>query len=217
MGAEIGSGAMGGPEERTKSLVFHTSPLWRYQLSARPICNADMTKVSGMTNRHPGLDLSVHAARLFISLVHVDSVKNQTGQHIWLFQLKRGSSPVQAAPASGAAAFRTTDVPELPAKSASDDSLAPGVRRPGVVTPPLPTKDASRAWDVLGVNASHTPMACISPMARDSRFVPLTCNTSNTSTGCDSSVGSKACMPSHTRNTASLSHSSMESETHHAR
>lgn len=213
---KLAQGPWGVRRERAKSLVFHTSPLWRYQLSSRPICNADMTKLSGKTNRHSGLDLSVHAARLLISVVHVDSAKIQTEQHIWLLQLKRGSSPVQAAPASGAAAFRKTDVPELPAKSASDDSLATGVIRPAVVTPPLPTKDASRAWDVLVVNASHTPVACISPMARDSRFVPLTCNTSNTSTGCDSSVGSKACMTSHTRNTASSSHSSMESETHHA-
>lgn len=69
-----------------------------------------MTMLSGMTNRHSGLDLSAHAARLLISVVHVDSVKIQTEQHIWLLQLGRGSSPVQAAPASGAAAFRKTDV-----------------------------------------------------------------------------------------------------------
>ncbi len=186
-------------------------------MSSRPIGHADTNELPFMANCHSDLDRSVLAVLLLLSVVHVDSPKIQTEQHIWLLQLKRGSSPVQAAPASGAAASRKTDVPELPAKSASDDSLATGVIRPAVVTPPLPTKDASRAWDVLVLNASHTPVACISPMARDSRFVPLACNTSNTSTGCDSSVGSKACMTSHTRNTASSSHSSMESETHHAR
>ena len=214
---KLAQGPWGVRRERTKSLVFHTSPLWRYQLSSRPICNADMTKLSCMTNRHAGLDLSVHAARLLISVVNVDSVKIQAEQHIWLLQLERGSSPVQAAPASGAAAFPASPVPELPAKSASDDSLATGVIHPAVAIPPMPAKVESQARDVLLVNASHATMARLSPMARDSRIAPLTCNSPDPFTGCDSSLGSKACMTSHTRNTASSSHSSMESETHHAR
>lgn len=165
-----------------------------------------------MANCHSGLDLSVRAA-----LLHVDSPKTQLEQRIWRSARERSSSLVPAAPAGGTAAFPASAIPELPAKSASDDSLATGVIRPAVVTPALPTKDASRAWDVLVVDASHTPVACISPMARDSRFVPLTCNTSKTSTGHDTSLGSKAWMTSHSRHTPSSSHSSMESETHHAR
>ncbi len=209
---KLAQGPWGVRRERTKCLVFYTSPLWRYQLSSLPICNADITELPGMANRHSGLDLSVCAAFL-----HVDFTKTRLKQRIWRPARELSRSPVSAAPAGGTAAFPASAVPELPAKSASDDSLATGVIRPAVVTPPLPTKDASRAWDVLAVNASHTPVACISPMARDSRFVPLTCNTSNTSTGWDSSVGSKACMTSHSRYTPSSSHSSMESETHHAR
>lgn len=171
-----------------------------------------------MANHLSDLDRSVRAALLLSSVVHVDSPKIRPEQHIWLLGRQHRSSPVQADPASGAAAeFSATAVPELPAKSASDDLPATGVIHPAVVTPPLPTEDASRAWDVLEVNASHAPMARLSPMARESRLEPRTCNTSNPSTGCDSSFGSKACMTSHSRCTASSSHSSMESETHHAR
>ena len=186
-------------------------------MSSRPICNGDITELPGMANRHSGLDLSVRAALVLFSVLHVDSPKIRPEQHIWLLGRQRSSSPVQAAPASGAAAFPASPVPELPAKSASDDSLATDVIRPAVVRPPMHTWDVANTRDVLVVNASHTAMACLSPLGRESRLVPLTCDTSNTSTGCDSSVGSKACMPSHSRYTPSSSHSSMESETHHAR
>lgn len=125
---------------------------------------------------------------------------------------------MQADPASSAAAeFSATAVPELPAKSAADDLRATGVIHPVVVTPALPTKDAGRAWDVLVVNASHTPMARLSPLGRDSRIEPYTSNTSNTFMGHDTSLVPKACMTSHSRYTPSSSHSSMESETHYAR
>lgn len=211
---KLAQGPWGVRRERTKSLVFHTSPLWRYQLSSRPICNADITELPGMANRHSDLDFSVHAALLLVSVVYAKSSKMQPRQHTWFLGHERSSPPVQAAPASGTAAFPASPIPELPAKSASDDSLATDVIHPAVVTPPLPTKDASRVWDVLVVNASDTPMARLSPVAR---IEPLTCNTSNTSTGSDASVGSKACMASHSRITPSSSHSSMESETHHAR
>lgn len=186
-------------------------------MSSRHICNADITKLPGMTNRHSHLDFSVRAALLLVSVVHVDCPKIKPEQHIWLLGHERSSAPVQGAPAGGAAAFPASAVPELPAKSASDDSLATDVIRPAVVAPALPTKDVSRAWDVLVVNASHTPIACLSPRARESRIEPHTCNTSNTSTEHDTSLGSEACMTSHSRYTPSSSHSSMESETHHAR
>lgn len=163
MGAEIGSGAMGGPDrtERTKSLVCPTSPLWRYQLSSRPICNADITELPGAANHHSDLDRSVRAALLFLSVVHVDSPKIRPEQHIWLLGRQRRSSPVQAAPVSGSAALPAGPIPELPAKSASDDSLATDVIRPAVVTPPMHTRDVTHTRDVLVVNASHAPMARI--------------------------------------------------------
>lgn len=214
---KLAQGPWGVRRERTKSLVFHTSPLWRYQLSSRPICNADITELPGMANRHSDLDFSVLAAFLLVSVVYAKSSKMQPEQHTWLLGRERSSSPVQAAPASGAAAFPASPLPELPAKSASDDSLATGVIHPAVAIPPMPAKVESQARDVLLVNASHATMARLSPMARDSRIAPLTCNSPDPFTGCDSSLGSKACMTSHTRNTASSSHSSMESETHHAR
>jgi hypothetical protein len=181
-------------------------------LSSRPICNADINRLPGIANRLSDLGLSVRAA-----LQHLDSPKTALEQHIWLLVRDRSSSPVQAAPTSApAAGIPASAIPELPAKCASDDSLATGVMRPAVVTPAIPGKYESRVRDVLVVNASHTPMARLSPMARDSRMVPLTGNTSNPSAGCDSSLGSKACMTFHSRYTASSSHSSMESETHHA-
>lgn len=214
---KLAQGPWGVRRERTKSLVFHTSPLWRYQLSSRPICIADTNELPFMANRHSGLDRSVLAALLLLSVVHVDSPKIRPEQHIWLLGHERSSAPVQAAPASGTGAFPASPIPELPAKSPSDDSLATDVIRPAVVTPPIHTRDVTHTRDALVVNASHTTMACISPLERDSRIEPLTCNASSTSTGHDSSLGSKACMTSHSRYTASSSHSSMESETHHAR
>lgn len=217
MGAEIGSGPWGVRRERTKSLVFHTSPLWRYQLSARPICNADITELPGMANRHSDLDFSIRAALLLVPVVYAKSSTMQPGQHTWFLGHERSSPPVEAAPASGTAALPASPILELPAKSASDDLPATGVIHPARVTPPLPTKDASRARDLLAVNASHTPKERLSPMARDSRIEPLSGNTSTTSMGHDSSLGSKACMTSHSRYTASSSHSFMESETHQAR
>lgn len=214
---KLAQGPWGVRRERTKSLVFHTSPLWRYQLSARPICNADIAESPGMANRRSGLDFSILAALLLVSVVYAKSSKMQPGQHTWLLGHERSSPPVRAAPASGTAALPASPIPELPAKSASDDSLATDVIRPAVVTPPMDTGDATYARDVLVVNASHTAMACLSTLGRDSRIEPRTSNTSNTSTGHDTSLGSKACMTSHSRYTASSAHSSMESETHHAR
>lgn len=217
MGAEIGSGAMGGPEERTKSLVCHTSPLWRYQLSSRPICNADITELPGMANRHSDLDFSILAALLLVSVVDARFSKMQPGQHTWFLGHESSSPPVQAAPASGTAALPASPIPELPAKSASDDSRAPDVICPAVVPPPMHTRDVTHTRDVLEVKASHTTMACLSPLGRDSRIRPRTRNTTNTCTGHDTSLGSKACMTSHSRYTPNSSHASMESETHHAR
>ena len=186
-------------------------------MSARPICNGDITELPGMANRHSDFDFSILAALLLVSVVYAKSSKMQPGQHTWLLGHERSSPPVQAAPASGTAALPASPIPELPAKSASDDSLATDVIRPAVVTPPMHTRDVTHTRDALVVNASHTTMACLSPLGRDSRFEPRTCNTSNTSTGCDTSLGSKACMTFHSRYTRSSSHSSMESETHHAR
>lgn len=214
---KLAQGPWGVRRERTKSLVFHTSPLWRYQLSSRPICNADITELPGMANRHSDLDFSVLAAFLLVSVVYAKSSKMQPEQHTWLLGRERSSSPVQAAPASGAAAFPASPLPELPAKSASDDSLATDVIRPAVVTPPMRTRDVTHTRDVLVVNASHATMACLSPLGRDSRIEPRTCNTSKTSTGHDTSLGSKAFMTSHSRHTPSSSHPSRESETHNAR
>ena len=186
-------------------------------MSFRSICNADITELPGMANRHSDLDFSILAALLLVSVVYAKCSKMQPQQHTWLLGHERNSPPVQAAPASGTAALPASPMPELPAKSASDDSLATGVKHPAVAIPPMPAKDESQARDVLLVNAFHATMERLSLMARDSRIAPLTCNSPNTFTGCDSSLGSKACMTSHTRNTASSSHSSMESETHHAR
>ena len=215
---KLAQGPWGVWRERTKSLVCHTSPLWRYQLSSRLICNADINELPGMASRHSDLDRSVRAALLVVFVVNAESPKMQPGQHIWLLGHERSSLPVEVAPASGAAAgIHSSFIPELPAKIASDESLATGVIRPAVVTPPLPAKGASRDRDLLAVNASHATTACHSPMARDTRIASLTCNSPNASTGCDSSLGSKACMTSHSRYTASSSHSSMESETNHAR
>lgn len=214
---KLAQGPWGVRRERTKSVVFHTSPLWRYQLSSRPICNADITELPGLANRHSNLGFSVHAAFLLVCVVYAKSSKMQPKQHTWLLGTERSSSPAQAAPTSGTAALPASPIPELPAKSASDDSLAAGVVRPAVVTPPMHTRDVTHARDVLVVNASHTATACISPLGRDSRIEPLTCNSSNTSTGYDTSFGSKACMRSHSRYTPSSSHSSVESETRDAR
>lgn len=214
---KLAQGPWGVRRERTKSLVFHTSPLWRYQLSSRPICNADITEFPGMANRHSDLDFSVLAALLLVSVVYAKSSNTQPGQHTWLLGHERISPLVQADPASGTGAFPGSPIPELPAKSASDDSLATDVIRPAVVTPPMHTRDVTHTRDALVVNAFHTTMACLSPLGPDSRIEPLTCNTSNISTGHDSSLGSKACMTSHSRHTPSSSHSSMESETHDAR
>ena len=215
---KLAQGPWGVRRERTKSLVFRTSPLWRYQLSFRPICNADINELPGMASRHSDLDRSVRAALLVVSFVNADSPKMQPGPHIWLLGHERSSLPVQFAPASGAAAgIHASSIPELPAKIASDNSLTTGVIRPAVVTPPMHTRDVTHTRDVLVVNASHATMACLSPLGRDSRIEPRTCNTSKTSTGHDTSLRSKACMTSHSRYTPSSSHSSMESETHHAR
>lgn len=186
-------------------------------MSSRPICKADITKLSGMTNRHSDVDFSILAAPLLVSVVDAKSSKMQPGQHTWFLGHERSSPPAQAAPDSGTAALPASPIPELPAKSASDDSLATGVIRPAVVTPPMHTRDVTHTRDVLVVNASHATMACLSPLGRDSRIEPLTCNTSSTSTGPDTSLGSKACMTFQSRYTPSSSHSSMESETHHAR
>ncbi|NIL90808.1 hypothetical protein RhoFasSB10_03142 [Rhodococcus fascians] len=214
---KLAQGPWGVRRERTKSLVFHTSLLWRYQLSSRPICDAEITELPGMTNRHSDLDFSILAALFLVSVVYAKSSKMQPEQHTWSLGHGGSSPPVPAAPAGGTAAFPASAIPELPAKSASDDSLATDVIRPAVVTPPLPTKDASRARDLLAINASHTPKERLSPMAHNSRIEPLTCNASSTSTGHDSSLGSTACKTSRTRHTPSSSHSSMESEAHHAR
>lgn len=186
-------------------------------MSSRPICIADITEFPGMANRHSDLDFSVLAALLLVSVVYAKSSNMQPGQHTWLLRHERISPPVQADPASGTGAFPASPIPELPAKSASDDSLATDVIRPAVVTPPMHTRDVTHTRDALVVNASLTTMACLSPLGRDSRIAPLTCNSPNASTGCDSSLGSKACMTSDSRYTASSSRSSMESETHHAR
>ena len=214
---KLAQGPWGVRRERTKSLVCHTSPLWRYQLSARPICSADIAELPGMANRHSDLDFSILAALLLVSVVYAESSKMQPGQHTWFLGHERSSPPVQAAPASGTAALPASPIPELPAKSASDESQATDVIRPAVVRPPMHTRDVTRTRDVSVVDASHTAMAYLSPLGRHSRIEPRTCNTSNTSTGCDTSLGSKACMTPHSRYTASSSHSSMESETHHAR
>ncbi len=186
-------------------------------MSPRPICNADTNELPFTTNRHSDLDRSVRADLVLLSVLHVDSPKSRPEQHIWLLGHERSSPPVQAAPASSAAAFPASPIPELPAKSASDDSPATDVIRPAVVTSPMHTRDVAHARDVLVVNASHTATACLSPLGHDSRIESRTCNTSNTSKGHDTSVGSKACMTSHSRHTPSSSRSSMESETHHAR
>ena len=186
-------------------------------MSPRPICNADTNELPFTINRHSDLDRSVRADLVLLSVLHVGSPKIQPEQHTWLLGRERSSSPVQAAPASGTAALPASPIPELPAKSASDDSLATDVIRPAVVKHPMRTRDVTRTRDSLVVNTSHATMACLSPLGRDSRIEPNICNTSNTSTGCDSSLGSKACMTSHSRYTPSSSHSSMESETHHAR
>lgn len=214
---KLAQGPWGVRRERTKSLVCHTSPLWRYQLSARPICNADIAELPGMANRHSDLDFPILAALLLVSVVYAECSKMQPGQHTWILGHERSSPPVQAAPASGTAALPASPIPELPAKSALDDSLATDVIRPAVVTPPMHTRDITHARDVLVVKASHATMACLSPLGRDSRIASRTCNTSNTSMGHDTSLGSNACTTSHSRYTPSWSHSSMESETHHAR
>ncbi|MBY4108182.1 hypothetical protein HQO82_11955 [Rhodococcus fascians] len=107
-----------------------------------------------MANRRSGLDLSVRAALVLFSVLHVDSPKIRPEQHIWLLGRQRGSSAAQGAPAIEVAAeLRATAVPELPAKSASDDLTATGVIHPAVVTPPLPAKDAKiRYWDTYDAN-----------------------------------------------------------------
>ena len=147
---KLAQGPWGVRRERTKSLVCHTPPLWRYQLSSRPICNADTNELPFMANRHSDLDRSVLAA-----LLHVYSPKIPSEQHICLLGHERSSSPVQANPASGTGAFPASPIPELPAKSAADDSLATDVIRPAVVTPPMHARDVTRARDALVVNASH--------------------------------------------------------------
>lgn len=182
-------------------------------MSSRHVCNADINE--GARHREPSFRPGSFSPCRSAAFLFPEDRTKATHLAAWTRSQQFAGAGRSHQRCSGG--DPASAIPELPAKSASDDSLATGVMRPAVVTPAIPAKDESRARDVLAVNASHTPMARLSPMACDSRIEPLTCNTSNTSTGHDTSLGSKACMTSHSGYTASSSHSSMESETHRAR
>lgn len=108
-------------------------------------------------------------------------------------------------------------VPVLPARSATDDSLATAVKRPMDVVPPMAVGDEIRAREVLVANASYASAARNSPIARDARIASVTRNASNACTGGHSSHGSTERMTSHSRITPNSPDSSNGSETHHAR
>lgn len=217
----------GGSERNERSpLSFLRHHHGRYQLSSpRTSRNAR----SDSSYHHPHRSQQATVVPFFVSVTGIDLPRTQPRQHIRPHvhsnnpvrcsfmgsDLRSGREPEP--PCDERRAHLVPAVPELPARSATDDSLASAVKGPVEVVLPFAVLGEIRAREVLVASASYARAARTSSIARDARIASVTRNSSSACMGGSSSLGSAERMTSHSRITPNSPDSSIGSETHHAR
>lgn len=222
----MAQGPWGVREERTKSLVFPTSPLQEVPVE---LSTNHLHRMARLLRPPSTQEAKTTAVPFHVSVTGIDLPRTQPRQNIRphvhpkisarcsFMRIAQRSWSERVPPCDERRAHLVMVVSELPARSATDDSLATAVERPLDVIPPMAVVDEIRAREVLVANASYASAARTSPIARDARIASVTRNASTACTGGHPSLGSTERTTSHSRITPNSPDSSNGSETHHAR